>query len=237
MSVDTVSSPLRTDEGRSPTLPLLLGWFAVHVVVWIGLVRLVPGGDLVEFSELGALGTPWVRQFVVPLLVVASLQVVVLRWTGWTSSVLSDSSRSTTRWLWILPAYVVLIGVVSLARTGFGADAGGAYLVGVAVTVALVGFCEEVTFRGILVVGARRVLASERQVVVFTSVLFGLFHLPNILLGAEVGSTVGQVVMTSLMGACFYALRRLTGSLVPCIVLHAVYDFVLVQGNWDVLLP
>jgi hypothetical protein len=27
-----------------------------------------------------------------------------------------------------------------------------------------------------------------------------------------------------------------TGSLIPCIVLHAAYDFVLIQGNWDKLL-
>jgi hypothetical protein len=27
-----------------------------------------------------------------------------------------------------------------------------------------------------------------------------------------------------------------SGSLIPCIVLHAVYDFLLIQGAWDTLL-
>ncbi|MFM7687382.1 MAG: hypothetical protein ACKPDI_15870 [Actinomycetota bacterium] len=38
-----------------------------------------------------------------------------------------------------------------------------------------------------------------------------------------------------MTGEAFYALRRVSGSLMPCIVLHAVYDFTLIQGNWDKL--
>ena len=69
------STDLRVNEGTKPTIPLLLGIFVAHVVIWIGLVRLVPGHDGVDYPELGTLGTPWVRQFVIPLLVVLAFPV------------------------------------------------------------------------------------------------------------------------------------------------------------------
>jgi membrane protease YdiL (CAAX protease family) len=96
----------------------------------------------------------------------------------------------------------------------------------------LVGTTEEVTFRGILLVGGRDVFESERAAVLFSSALFGLFHLPNILIGAGTSETLRQVVSTAVIGTAIYALRRSTGTLVACIALHAVYDFFLIQGNW-----
>jgi membrane protease YdiL (CAAX protease family) len=72
--------------------------------------------------------------------------------------------------------------------------------------------------------------------VVFASVLFGLFHTPNIIIGAEVGDALVQTVMTAILGMAFYCVRRVSGSLIPCIVLHGLYDFFLIQGNWDKLL-
>jgi membrane protease YdiL (CAAX protease family) len=100
----------------------------------------------------------------------------------------------------------------------------------------LLGLTEEITFRGIQQVGARRVFAREWQAVVFASVLFGLFHTPNIVIGAAVGDALRQTVFTAIIGMAFYSLRRVTGSLIPCIVLHAAYDFFLIQGAWDTLL-
>lgn len=229
-------NPLAVDRGARPTVGLLVGWFVVHVVVWIGLVSILPGSDGVDYADLGALSTPWVRQFVIPLLVVLALQVILLRRTGWTDAVLRDSVRSTRRWMWAPPVVIVLLAVAAFANSGFAADAGSSYLIGCALTMLLVGATEEITFRGILLVGGRRTFAREWQAVVFSSVLFGLFHTPNIILGAEVSDALRQTVFTAVIGAGFYALRRVSGSLVPCIVLHAVYDFVLIQANWDILL-
>jgi membrane protease YdiL (CAAX protease family) len=113
------------------------------------------------------------------------------------------------------------------------ADAGSSYVVGLLVTTMLVGVTEEFSFRGLLLVGGRRVFRTERLAALVTAVLFGLFHLPNIILGAEVGPTLFQVVLTAVIGSGFYALRRVSGSIIPCMVLHGVYDFLLLQGHWD----
>jgi membrane protease YdiL (CAAX protease family) len=231
-----VANPLAVDEGTKPTFALLLGWFAVHVVVAIGLMKVLPGDDGVDYSDLGVLGTPWVRQFIIPLLVVLALQVALISRLGWWNSVLREPSRTSRRWLWVFPALMLVVGVARFASDGFAGDAGASYLLGCIITMALVGTTEELTFRGIEQVGARRLFSSERQAVVFASVLFGLFHAPNIVLGAEVGATIAQVVLTAVIGTFLYCLRRTSGSLVPCIVLHAAYDFMLIQGNWDKLL-
>jgi membrane protease YdiL (CAAX protease family) len=233
---ETVSNDLRVDEGVQPTISLLLGIFVAHVVIWIGLVRLVPGGDGVDYPDLGTLGTPWVRQFVIPLLVVLAFQVVVITRLGWWKSVLREPSRTTRRWLVVFPVVVFVLGLTRFLSDGFAGDAGASYLIGCIVTMTLVGLTEEITFRGIQQVGARRVFTREWQAVVFASVLFGLFHTPNIVIGAEVGDALRQTVFTAIIGTAFYCLRRVSGSLIPCIVLHAVYDFLLIQGAWDTLL-
>ena len=235
--LSTVSTnELRVDEGTKPTVALLLGIFVAHVVIWIGLIVLVPGDDGVDYPDLGTLGTPWVRQFIIPLLAVLVFQVVVITKLGWWKSVLREPSRSTRRWLVVFPVVVFVLGLGRFLSDGFAGDAGSSYLIGCIVTLSLVGITEEITFRGIQQVGARRVFTREWQAVVFASVLFGLFHTPNIVIGAEVGDALTQTVFTAIIGTAFYCLRRVSGSLIPCIVLHAVYDFFLIQGAWDTLL-
>jgi membrane protease YdiL (CAAX protease family) len=170
------------------------------------------------------------------LLVVLAFQVVVITRLGWWKSVLREPSRTTRRWLVVFPVVVFVLGLTRFLSDGFAGDAGSSYLIGCIVTMTLVGLTEEITFRGIQQVGARRVFTREWQAVVFASVLFGLFHTPNIVIGAEVGDALRQTVFTAIIGTAFYCLRRVSGSLIPCIVLHAVYDFLLIQGAWDTLL-
>jgi len=159
----TVSNELRIDEGVQPTIPLLLGIFVAHVVIWIGLVALVPGDDGVDYPDLGTLGTPWVRQFVIPLLVVLVFQVVVITKLGWWKSVLREPSRTPRRWLVVFPVVVFVLGLTRFLSDGFAGDAGTSYLIGCIVTLTLVGVTEEITFRGIQHVGARRIFCREWQ--------------------------------------------------------------------------
>lgn len=228
------TNPLAVDEGTKPTLGLLLGIFVVHVVVWIGLILLVPGGDRVSFEFLGDQSTPWVRQFIIPLLVVLALQVVITTKLGWWTSVLGEPSRSSKRWLWVFPALLALFGLIKFVADE-PTSAGATFIAGCLTTTMLVGITEEFTFRGLLLVGGRRVFSTERVAALVAAGLFGLFHLPNIVVGAEVGPTLQQVVLTAVMGLAFYALRRVSGSLIPCMVLHGIYDYLVLQGSWDAI--
>lgn len=225
MGIFTVS------ESASPTIPVMkrsLGFFLVHTVLWTGLVLAVPGHDRIDYDLLGDASTPWVRQFVVALLAVLILQTLFMSREKMWKDVLRDSTRSARPWMWIPAGFVALIAAVALLDGGLS-DAPTSYWIGMSVTMLLVGVTEEVSFRGILAVGARRDGARERTVLLLSSGLFGLFHLPNWLLGQDMSTTIRQVVVTAIMGAAFYALRRASGTLVLCIVLHAAYDWVLIQ--------
>lgn len=224
------TNPLAVDEGARPGLVMLVGFFLAHTLLWVSLIFSFSGKDRVSFASLGAQGTPWIRQFVIPLLLVLAFQLVMIRTARWKRSVWREPARTTRRWLIVFPALMLLLAFVSHVTSGMP-EVDGSYLVGMTATVALVGITEELTFRGILLVGGRRTFPHEWQVVVFTGALFGLFHLPNVLLGAALGATLFQVVQTALIGTTFYALRRVTGLLVPCMVLHAVYDWLVLIGK------
>lgn len=213
----------------------MVAWFVIHTVVWIGLVLLVPGDDGIDYVDVGDVSTPWVRQFIIPLLVVLVLQVLVIGRLGWQRPVLRDDERTSKQWLWVFPVVLLLLGLSTLALNGFASEAGSAYLVGCAVTMLLVGATEEITFRGILLVGGRKAFGKESTAMLFSAALFGLFHLPNVFIGSAFSDAASQVVKTAILGLALYCLRRVTASLIPCIVLHAVYDFLLIQGNWDKL--
>ncbi len=203
----------------------LVGWFVVHTVVWIALVRLLPGGDFVEYSDLGTAGLPWVRQFVVPLLVVLALQVLVLSATGRWRAVWVDDRPMRARWWLVMVAFA--LPVASFLSAGASARPAHAWI-GLVATMALVGLTEELTFRGILLVGARD-HGSERSAWLWSSALFGLFHLPNIVLGAPAGDAARQVVATAVIGSIMYVVRRLSRGLLAPVVLHAAWDFLLIS--------
>lgn len=210
----------------------VLGFFFLHTLVWTGLVLVLPGGDRVDYDLLGDASTPWVRQFVIALLVVLAIQIVFISREKMWSEVLRDRPRAGRFSMWLPPALVLLIGVSVLVDERIS-DAPIRYWIGMTATMLLVGITEEVTFRGILVVGARRRWGSEWRALLLSSVLFGLFHLPNWLLGQGLSTTIRQVIVTALMGGIFYSLRRASGTLLTCIVLHAAYDWVLIQGMFD----
>jgi membrane protease YdiL (CAAX protease family) len=211
--------------GRRVGWGALCTWFVLHTVVWIGLVRFLPGDDFVEYPELGSAGLAWVRQFVVALLVVLGLQVVVLTTTGWWRTVWVDDRPLRARW-WV--ALVALaVPAASFLSAGAPSRPADAWI-GLTVTMLLVGLTEELTFRGIVLVGARA-RTGERRALLFSSLLFGLFHLPNALLGAAPADAARQVLATALIGTLFYVFRRVSRGLLVPVLLHAAWDWLLIS--------
>jgi len=58
-----------------------------------------------------------------------------------------------------------------------------------------------------------------------SSLTFGLMHLVNLVDGQALGQTLFQVLSAFLFGTALYILRRVTGTLVWAMVLHALWDF------------
>ena len=213
----------------------MLIYFLCHTAIWIGLVYLLGGDDRVSFEYLGDASTPWVRQFVMPLLTVLFFQVAVFSKAGWWKDVIKDPERTERTWLWWpVGGFVAFSMVGALVLNGWN-KAGTGYALGLGATVALVGLTEELTFRGAILVGARRMLDKEWKAALFATSLFGLFHLPNAILGSPLPGELVHVVQTAALGMLFYALRRLSGTIWLPVIVHAVWDFVVLQGNWDAI--
>ncbi len=100
----------------------------------------------------------------------------------------------------------------------------GTYLLWLAVGTLLVGFNEEIVYRGLSVVAFRGAY-KEVYVWLATSILFGLLHGANVFLGQALVPTIQQIGFAFVLGSVFYVVRRVTGSLAVLMILHALWDF------------
>lgn len=90
------------------------------------------------------------------------------------------------------------------------------------VSMCFVGFLEELIFRGFLFKG---MCASHvTTAIVVSSLTFGMGHAVNLLLGAPVSETLLQLVYASAIGFCYTALFHVSGSILPCILSHALVN-------------
>jgi membrane protease YdiL (CAAX protease family) len=85
------------------------------------------------------------------------------------------------------------------------------------------GIWEEVSFRGVIsTLNLRKY--SRTTVLIVVSLLFGLFHLINLLAGNNLVLTGVQVIYAALLGFLFGYLFIKTKSLIPSIILHYLID-------------
>lgn len=97
-------------------------------------------------------------------------------------------------------------------------------------TTLLVGLTEEWIFRGLLLAALCRWLGARRGA--FSALLlFGAFHLLNIAAGAPPLFAALQVVTTILIGSTLLLAAIGTRSLVVPIVVHAIYDFAVIDAG------
>ena len=127
-------------------------------------------------------------------------------------------------WLWAVPVLMALPGVGALLGGAPSADRSLGYLAALAVGTLLVGFSEELLTRGTGLVGLRGGF-KEPVAWALSCLLFGLIHALNAFFGQSIGSTIQQIVFAFLAGSVFYITRRVSGTLILCMVLHAWVDF------------
>ena len=189
-----------------------LGYLAVFYTIWI-----VNG---IDYTRIGESEETLLLWYVAPLsggLLVILVVVSVLGW--WRPSLREE--RRLPRLAWV-PAVMALVAILNLVF-GDHSRVTPAMWVFLVVGSVLVGFNEEVIARGQLVV-ALRSRFGETGVWFFSSLLFSLLHLPNAFFGIGALAFL-QVLIQFGLGSVFYLARRSSGSLVPAMVLHGLWDF------------
>lgn len=103
------------------------------------------------------------------------------------------------------------------------------------ISMALVGFLEEIIFRGFLFKAIAR--ESLRRAIAISALTFGIGHLVNLLTGQGGLDTVLQMVYAVALGFAFVIVFHYSGSLWPCIVTHSLIDVTSTFANEATLSP
>ena len=140
-----------------------------------------------------------------------------------------DEPLTRPRWCWLVPALFYAVIVVTLVASPWHEFSTGLVLV-ILAGMMMVGFAEEIVFRGYVLLGARA-RYSEVGAWFVSSALFGLFHGLNIIMGQAVLTTIQQVIAAFVLGSGLYLVRRISGLLVVGMVTHGLWDFASFLGS------
>ncbi|WP_280182445.1 CPBP family intramembrane glutamic endopeptidase [Nocardia cyriacigeorgica] len=202
--------------------------FAVIVVGYLAIIQF--GGFL--FGRLGdeddILSTRGVVfTMLIPLGLALLFTYGVIAALGWWRPALVDD-RPVNRWVWVVPAVLVVVILLGIDY-GALADKGWLFVLTLLIATQFVGWGEEGMFRGLGVTMLRGHGLSEGRVALWSSLIFGVVHLSNIV-GHGV-SALPQAILVSFAGYFFYLTRRVSGSNVLNSVLHGLFDFALLSGT------
>ena len=207
---------------------------------WIGIVVLLAYAAWVmaawiwrgvDYRQIAS-ETSLVQAVIQPLGIAAVLLAVFNSWAGWWRATLFETPRVRRP---------LLLAVLLLAMLGFIAATLGStdftaitlrHLALVAVATLRVGFCEEMVSRGILLVSLRGSLRSEAWVWFVSGAMFGLLHATNAFFGVGALALL-QVVLAFCVGSGLYLLRRLGGTLLLPMLVHAAWDFSTLASGLD----
>ena len=216
-----------TDYGRRPS-PL---WALIAVVViWLAIIKLVGAGLSGQAHVIdGRLLTVQNLMYalVIPLGAATVFVYGVIAALGWWRPLLHDP-LPVRRWVWVIAGVFAIAILLGINYSGL-ADRGPGFTLTLIAVALLVGFGEEGLFRCIGVTTLRRMHLSEGKVALWSSVIFGLAHIAN-LIGGNPGA-LAQALIVSLAGYFFYLIRRVSRSNILNSVLHGFFDFTILSST------
>lgn len=214
MNEAAASSNYRVQPGWKPAI---FG-FVVYSILVIGSMA----ASGVAYDEFTSSAENMFKGPVVGLAIGSIFLIAYVGYLRW-DWIWRDSGRlSMDKLLWSFPILMVIGMLARFASVDWGGIDWNFVLAVLAAGV-LVGFAEETLFRGIWLRSMRVDGRSEGHAALFTTIAFGLFHLPNILIGGGV-ATLSQVFFAAMSGFGLYLFRRGWGWIVPAMIAHGVWD-------------
>jgi len=162
-------------------------------------------------------------QLSVGLIVGSIILTAFTTWLGWNAEIFGRQPIYRSKWMWIAPVLVALPIVLRILDIDWGGPALSVVLF-VLASGLLVGYSEELLYRGIGVKMLRAGGNGEFAVAVLSSLLFGLSHSINILQGQELKVVGPTVVYTFAFGALMYLTMRVAGFIMAAMIMHGLTD-------------
>ncbi|PLL14336.1 hypothetical protein C0V75_02550 [Tabrizicola sp. TH137] len=196
-------------------IPITLAAFALWAAITVIGSRLMAGGTEELGGALGR-GIDW------PILAAGAFILGVALWQGRAeeTGLRAVQHPGTLRLAWF-PMLYILGGLGTAVALGLPP---ATVMIWVLINTLIVGFSEELMFRGVMLRSFRRRF-SIWPAVLLTSLLFGAVHSLNIFTTGEVAQSLIQSCAAALSGLIFMAMRLRTGSIWPPMVLHGLWDF------------
>ena len=139
---------------------------------------------------------------------------------------LTGFPKDMQRYLYFIPMFIVATGNL---WDGFSLSFKGTKLLIAMLAMILVGFVEEVIFRGFLF---KAMLENDSPIVaiIISAVSFGVGHIVNMFAGQASFETLIQVIFAISWGFILTMVFYKSGSLIPCIIAHAMVDVFSLYG-------
>ena len=101
-----------------------------------------------------------------------------------------------------------------------------------AITMAIVGYVEEIIFRGLLYKAIEK--DNVKQAIIISAVTFGAGHIVNLLTGHGSVDTILQMAYAIAIGFAFVICFYKSGSLFPCIITHSIINMTSKFSNHNI---
>lgn len=165
------------------------------------------------------------KAVVLPMIGGAVGLTVFAKWSGWWKDLWHDKYKiKGHNWMHLFAIIMAVSILGNLASAQLGSSV-GQMISYIFIGTALVGYSEELLFRGIVLRGARGSGLSELRVMLVVALSFGVFHGANFLVGQSLAATLQQIVFATVNGAIFYLIFRKSGLLIVPMILHGLFDF------------
>ncbi len=134
--------------------------------------------------------------------------------------------KDMKKYLFFIPMWILATGNI---WDGFAPSFEGSALVFAVLSMILVGFVEEMIFRGFLF---RAMLSTDKPIVaiIVSAITFGIGHIVNLFTGQATFETVIQIIFAISWGFILTMVCYKSGSIIPCIIAHSLIDALAVFG-------
>ncbi|WP_413627948.1 type II CAAX endopeptidase family protein [Fructilactobacillus vespulae] len=206
-------------------------------ILWTGLSRIFYSIEPVGYDAFFATTSTIFWHAILPMTVTFIVFIgLMIKW-GKVKQIYSQNRLSFGNGIYKWFGYLVIVGMAIFIISNFDTNFNSipnhfskAAIQRVFVSLiatAVVAVLEESVFRGFVLTEVRK-NHSELTAFITSSVLFGLWHLPNLLNGGDLITTLAQVIFTMFLGSTLYVSLRTTKSISVPMVIHCLWDFVLV---------
>lgn len=162
----------------------------------------------------------------------AGITAIVKKWKLEEKYGLSEWPKNTRKYLFFIPMWILATGNL---WDGFAPSCQGVTLAAATLSMILIGYVEEMLFRGFLF---KAMLGSGKAVtaIIVSALTFGIGHIVNLLAGQAGFETVAQMVFAISWGFILTMVFYRSGSLIPCVIAHAMIDVFSLYGADNALM-